>query len=143
MCDKYKGNSPPMRAKWLCLAHCCSLHGGNPYDFLYEPLIATIYQVNAEQSSSRGLCESDQHRCDLRRKDVDDGFRVVEWDVAHHHPPLHECALTHTHWLTNCFLVSVPSDYYIRRLCGSSLFPHFTILGQHLSIPSDCCAVNK
>jgi len=85
MCYRYMANKLPKRAKWLLLAHLFSLCRGNPCDFLSVPIIPTIYQINVQFSRSRGLLECNKFSGYMCRRNVDDGFRVLEQDVAHHH----------------------------------------------------------
>jgi hypothetical protein len=87
MCYRYKANTPPTRAKGIRLAGRCSVRGGNPCDYLSEPLIATIYQINAELATSRGHCECNKFGGYMHRRDVDDGFWVLQRDVAYHRSP--------------------------------------------------------
>jgi hypothetical protein len=73
-----------MRAKRIRLASRCSLHGGNLCESLPEPLIATIYQIDVELATSKGLCECNKFGGYMLRRDVDDGFWDLEQNVAYH-----------------------------------------------------------
>jgi hypothetical protein len=86
-CYGGKVNKPPMMAKRLGLALRWSLCGGNPSDSLSKPQIATVYQIDVELSSSRGLLECTKYGGYMHRRLVDDGLWVLELDMAHHCSP--------------------------------------------------------